>query len=123
MNRILKWMEKQLDNSFPKFESYYFAFLELKRMEKRTKKQEFWYRYCAQYCMFWQLKRSFVEALRRKINDKIARKSLKEFYQTHKPPYSNEDKCLLISLQISVPEGREMLAKAMLEPIRNKSGS
>lgn len=123
MNTFLRWSEERQEKAFNNYEAYFFGFMELKNKKNKTFYQKYVYHYAAWYCIFYEFWRGVNLKLRSKIEEKLARKALNEFYKTHKPPYSVEDECQLIAWQIALPEGRQALAKAMVDPIKDMNNA
>ena len=120
MNKVLEWFEKKQKETFYKYEACLFGLMEI----SKTKDKDLLQTVCGgalfTYCFYYDIKRGLITFVRKKINEKEAQKKLAEFYETHTPPYSDDDKCLLIALQMATDKGRGMLAKSMLDPIREK---
>lgn len=123
MNKIVEWFEDRQKRSFHKYESWYFAFYELNKVKEKTFAEKFLCYYAALYLSQFEIKRSLLCLARREISDRWARKELKKFYQTHNPPYSKEEKCEVVALQMSSRQGRKMLADSMLEPLRMENAT
>jgi hypothetical protein len=100
------------------YEANLFGYMELERKGNLTKEQKSLCRKCKAHCRRYEKKRQ--EKLNRdlKSNAIKAGLALKKFYKTHKPPYNNEEKIFLITSTIASKKGRNMLATAMIKPIK-----
>jgi hypothetical protein len=99
------------------YEQYYILFRTLNFKKNKTIVESLWHKYALLYCLLYEVKRSIKSRIIAEIEDKKSQKRLKKFYATHKPPYSNEDKCFIISNTIASRKGRKLLSEAMLNPI------